>query len=454
MEPGVVDNNVERLSASLRRLWIYPCAIAPLVQHLRHQWLRAQIQAGERVGITAAQSVGQIVTQLVLNTFHLSGVLNVSSVGGVGRLEEVLAVTKRPKGVHVRAVLVPRSPARACDFQCHTLGDVVESWEVVVDGDQAAQPAWKKAWWTAFGYRSGLQRGKMEPVFARLVMSRQAMYRWRLSPWIVSTRLGEGVHNQAVGQLTLVPSPDLVGEIHVHLPKATKWRASKIFAGLVQNGHAVQADELSTFVQHALVPELLKFLVGGIPGVTRAWQPPHSPTIYMEPSNFREVLNHEEVDFRTVHTTDFAQCLQILGIEAARALLVQEIVEVLEMGGGAGAVDRRHVMVLADTMTLNGTLQSVSRYGIDRADVGPLAKASFEQMLDNFVKAAYRREYDALEGVSGAIITGKPTSFGTASVELRMDASQRSAASYAPPKPITVADRVTENGGNGRLRYF
>ena len=39
----------------------------------------------------------------------------------------------------------------------------------------------------------------------------------------------------------------------------------------------------------------------------------------------------------------------------------------------------RHLSLLIDTMTYKGQLMSIDRHGINRGDVGPLAKSSFEE---------------------------------------------------------------------------
>jgi len=507
--PGLDDtvfaNNDHRLRQSLRSLVLYPMALPTLTAHLRWHWLRARIQGGERVGISASQGIGQVVTQLVLNTFHLSGVLNVSSVGGVGRLEELLAITKKPKGATMSAEMCTADAVRPDDFVYRTLGDFVESWKLVPTGPFQSWVPWMRAWWRAFGPRKfvgrdpdpdsdsdpggpGISTG-LEPWTVRLRLSRTRMFKHQLAAWDLVGRL----RTRHYPLVRVMASPDQTAEIHIALAADLRptWRSSVSFANLVSAAdarnaacaaaapvrevpssssssssstlalrapaHSTQDRELETFLRQVLVPALLDLGVGGIPGVANARAAVRGGALVcMEPSHFRALIGDPHIRFETARTTDIWQAFHVLGIEAARELLVQEIVGVLETGGG-GLVDRRHVMLLADAMTMHGTPRSVSRYGIDRADVGPLAKASFEQMLDNFMQAAYRGEHDPLTGVSGAIITGKADTFGTSSVELRVSPGQREALEN-PPRPFEyttlgphalfqsrgLADRVVE----------
>jgi len=475
LDATVFHNNEHRLREGLLGLLIYPMAVAPLTAHLRWHWTRARIQGGERVGISASQGIGQVVTQLVLNTFHLSGVLNVSSVGGVGRLEELLAITKKPKGATMSAEMRDPGATRPDEFVFRTLGDFVESWKLVSPGRSLrAWPLWMQAWWRAFGNLSDAQDElDIEAWTVRIRLSRSRMFKHQLTAWDLVGRL-RAHHPLLVRDLILAPSPDQVGEIYVALAAQLRptWRSSASFANLVlaadarnrTAGARAPADapataagfgaphdpELETFLRQVMVPALLEMGVGGIPGVCNARAATRGGALVcMEPSHFRALLGDPGIRFETARTTDIWQAFHVLGIEAARELLVQEIVSVLETGGG-GLVDRRHVMLMADAMTMHGTLRSVSRYGIDRADVGPLAKASFEQMLDNFMQAAYRGEHDPLTGVSGAIITGKADTFGTSSVEIRLSAEQRRTLEDRPDggqllfQSHGLADRVVE----------
>jgi hypothetical protein len=72
-------------------------------------------------------------------------------------------------------------------------------------------------------------------------------------------------------------------------------------------------------------------------------------------------------------------------------------------------------------MTLAGNIMSVSRYGIDRRQVGPLAKACFEQPIDNFLFSATKGEKELLKGVTSNICMGKLNKMGTGMCDLILD---------------------------------
>jgi DNA-directed RNA polymerase II subunit RPB1 len=90
----------------------------------------------------------------------------------------------------------------------------------------------------------------------------------------------------------------------------------------------------------------------------------------------------------------------------------------------AGAdVNFRHPGLLCDVMTRAGKLMSADRYGINKNDIGPLAKASFEETEKILLRAAVFGEVDPITGVSANIMTGQVIRGGTAFSQLLLDES-------------------------------
>ena len=69
-------------------------------------------------------------------------------------------------------------------------------------------------------------------------------------------------------------------------------------------------------------------------------------------------------------------------------------------------------MLIADIMTQLGGIVSVSRYGMKREITGPVAKASFEESLDNFMKAGAFGEVESTKGCSASVMIGKTCKLG------------------------------------------
>ena len=73
---------------------------------------------------------------------------------------------------------------------------------------------------------------------------------------------------------------------------------------------------------------------------------------------------------------------------------------------------------------------SIDRFGINRGDIGPLAKCSFEETTDQLFKASIYGELDKLNGVSSNIMMGQIAPCGTGATEVYLDESKRMDMTY------------------------
>ena len=93
---------------------------------------------------------------------------------------------------------------------------------------------------------------------------------------------------------------------------------------------------------------------------------------------------------------------------------------------GAGYINTRHVELLCDTMTSKGFITAINRQGINRGDIGPLAKCSFEDTTDQLIKASVFGEKDNLSGVSSNIMLGNNIPSGTGYCDVFLDEEELS----------------------------
>ena len=113
---------------------------------------------------------------------------------------------------------------------------------------------------------------------------------------------------------------------------------------------------------------------------------------------------------------------RVLGIEAARQCIYNEIEEAISFDGTY--INCRHIEMLADRMCANLKMVSVFRHGINNDDIGPIAKASFEETPEMFLRAARHAELDLMTGVSSNIMCGQEGNFGTKAFQIILDHSK------------------------------
>jgi DNA-directed RNA polymerase II subunit RPB1 len=72
-------------------------------------------------------------------------------------------------------------------------------------------------------------------------------------------------------------------------------------------------------------------------------------------------------------------------------------------------------------MTCNSKLIAISRHGINNDDIGPIAKASFEETPEMLLKAAMFAEFENVRGVSCNVMLGQPGQYGTNAFDIMTD---------------------------------
>ena len=141
--------------------------------------------------------------------------------------------------------------------------------------------------------------------------------------------------------------------------------------------------------------------------------------LYTEGSAFGDVLDIEGVDASRTTCNNIHEIYRNLGVEAAREAIIEETMNTLEEQG-LDDVNIRHLMLVADIMTNEGTIESIGRHGISGSKDSVLARAAFEVTVSHLLDAAIHGEIDELDGVTENVIVGKPIKLGTGDVNLRM----------------------------------
>jgi DNA-directed RNA polymerase II subunit RPB1 len=406
-------------------------------------------QPGEQVGVIAAQSIGEPSTQMTLNTFHLAGVAAKSNVTrGVPRLKELLKVTQNPKAISLSISLKPefrgnKEKARevAQDLELTLLKDVVtrmaiyfdiNEMESVIEEDRDLISFYQMFEQTEKGRKTVQRYGTAttnaaaeatpetdDDVWSRWML-RFEFDRERLFEKNISMEDIAFVLRQAYGETIHLIYSDYNSQkliMRIRLPTEMK-------EGL---------DDLVNLkrFQNRILTSIIIRGVPGIKGVSfrqdkdlveySAEEGTYKPiTQYMldtDGTNFLAVMNHPSIDGTKLTSSHVHDILPVLGIEAARATLIQEITTLFEDAG----VNPRHLGVLCDVMTRSGRLMSVDRYGINKNDIGPLAKASFEETEKILLRAALFGEMDPVTGVSANIMTGQPIRGGTGFFQVLLD---------------------------------
>jgi DNA-directed RNA polymerase II subunit RPB1 len=390
---------------------------------------KAWAQPGEFVGIIAAQSIGEPATQMTLNTFHLAGVAAKSNMTrGVPRLKEMLKVTQNPKATSLTIYLKPsfrenkdRVREVAQDLELTVMKDIVNRVAVYYDPKEESSILEEDRellkFFDMFESRETATEEeapvKWSKWLLRLEFDREKMFNKNITMDDVNFVIADKFTNQINMVYSDFNSQKLVMRIRIAL------------------GDSTYGDDLIGIkkLQNRILNNIV---IRGLPGIRAAtfrkdkdrkelidgeYKTIEQYVLDTDGSNFIEVMNHPAVDGNKLYSTNVHDIYQQLGIEAGRMALYQEISGLFTEAG----INYRHLGLLCDWMTRIGRFMSVDRYGINKNDTGPLAKASFEETERILLKAALFGELDPVTGVSANIMTGQPIRGGTAFTQILLD---------------------------------
>jgi len=139
-------------------------------------------------------------------------------------------------------------------------------------------------------------------------------------------------------------------------------------------------------------------------------------------TNLFDVLGLDYIDPNRTYSNDIIEIYEVLGMEAARQAIYNELADVIEFDGTY--LNFHHMALLCDRMTFSHKMISIFRHGINNDDIGPIAKASFEETPEMFLKAARHAELDNMRGISANVMCGQEGLFGTASFQVVLDLNE------------------------------
>ena len=404
---------------------------------------------GEMVGIVAAQSFGELSTQQTLDSFHSSGTAAaVKATSGVPRLKELLSVSKNIKTPTLLIFMKPDiatvvKPAEDEDgnvsdprvqeakekamnimkqLETTRLLDILQNTEIYWDppGEDGLDTGVEEddgmlAIYRAFGQVH--RCGSTSPWVLRMKLDKEKMFRLGLTMMDVYLR----IHNAYKQNVECIFSDDNATDLILRI------RLTREALKEVESEDTVAALKA---MEHNLIHNVLLKGMKGIKKVsmrlvnrdnyeqeTDEFQKVTEWTLDTDGTNLMDILANPNIDPTRTRSNDIWEIYNTLGIEAARNALQKEFNEVV----GDDSLNYRHMSLLLDTMTNRGTLMSVDRHGINRGDVGPLAKCSFEETTDMLIKASIFSEIDRINGVSANIMLGQLPPCGTGDHEVLLD---------------------------------
>ena len=426
-------------------------ALLILLETIVLKYKQAIVHPGEMVGVIAGQSIGEPTTQLTLNTFHLAGVASKSNVTrGVPRIEEILRLTKNPKNPSLTVFLKHADETQQeranmlSNMMEHTrLADVVSSVEICFDpidtNTNIGADQLLMAQFNEFDKLVDECNESDSPIIAgRNIPKSKWVIRMELDPEVLLDKniTMDDVHfaikhsgfGADIGCVYSDFNSDrLVFRIRLN---------SAVFTKGKKRGQAEsldQSDEIYLLrnFQDSLLNNIVLRGINGITNVlARKVQNMVAKTdgkyarkdvwvLDTTGTNLLDALGLDYIDNRRTYSNDIKEVFDVLGIEAARQVIHNELVEVMEYSGVY--INYHHTSLLCDRMTSNRNMVSIFRTGIIEDNIGPIAKATFEVHTEVLLDAARHADFDHMRGVSANVMCGQNGYYGTNAFQLVLD---------------------------------
>ncbi|KAL4900800.1 hypothetical protein BDW74DRAFT_161090 [Aspergillus multicolor] len=372
-------NHTGKLTERTLRTFISSCLL---------KYKKAQVEPGHAVGAVGAQSIGEPGTQMTLKTFHFAGVAGMSITQGVPRIKEIINASKAIS-----------TPVIACEL--------VEKHNIV-----AARMA----------------KGRIEKTFLRDIIhyvretwtGKEAFLTVKINWETISaleldltvTKIRHAIENHRrfkSDDLKLRSSRSHI-HIHIDLDPASKEKLSKTEIAATSSDPFLRLKALKRLLPDIQVlghPEAYRAII-------RTDDKNDTNTLLVEGYGLRQCMNTVGIDGLRTRTNNVMEARDVLGIEAARSTIVQEISEVMKDMD----IDPRHMQLLADVMTYKGEVLGITRFGLAKMRDSVLQLASFEKTADHLFDAGGAGRTDLIEGVSECIIMGKTVGLGTGAMEV------------------------------------
>jgi|UniRef100_A0A6C0IMA5 DNA-directed RNA polymerase II subunit RPB1 len=420
------------------------------------KYKQAIVHPGEMVGVVAGQSIGEPTTQLTLNTFHLSGVSAGATVTrGVPRIEEILRLTKNPKTPSLNIFLKKmdetnrQKVVQYANMIAHTkMVDLIKSVEICFDPDDNntrivqdellmkqyyefenmfngcnetddANDAVLKSKWIIrmeFDTETLLEKNiTMDDVHYAItnsvsakdlncvysdMNSKNLVFRLRPNNSIFTTKKTAGMKAK---KENAVPDP-LDQSDHIYMLRDFQ---EELLNKIVLRGIERITNVLPVKMQNNVVKE------DGYYKQQDIW------TLQTTGSNLLDILAEDFIDPTRTISNDIKEAYNVLGIEAARQIIHNEIMDVMKTSGVS--INYHHLSLLCDRMTSNEGMVAIFRSGILNDNIGPIAKSTFEVHTEVLLTAARHADFDHMRGVSANIMTGQLGNFGTGACGVVLD---------------------------------
>jgi DNA-directed RNA polymerase II subunit RPB1 len=414
-----------------------------LCAKINSEFMNAICNPGEMVGMIAAQSIGEPTTQLTLNTFHFAGVASKSNVTrGVPRIEEILSLSENPKQPSTTICLkskecssVERAQELKYSLEYTSLKDVIENVSIcfdpdnlttLIDEDKPLMEEYKK-------YQDMINslKGTATQIdddfeeqskwIIRFELDKTAMLDKNINMDDVHFAIEQNFKNEVSCIYSDFNAEKLVMRVRLDKSLTSSKQKSLDQSDEIYKLKNLQKNMLNNIILRGVkkIPKIIiRKSVNQLVLDDGNYKKEDQWVLDTVGTNLPDILTIPDIEASKTYSNDIQEIYRTLGIEAARQSIYNELEEAFE---DSSYINYHHLALLCDRITATSSMVSIFRHGINNDDIGPIAKASFEETPEMFLRAARHAELDTMTGISANVMCGQEGYFGTGYFHVLLD---------------------------------
>ena len=437
-----------------------------ILEHILYRYKRSIVNPGEMVGMIAAQSIGEPTTQMTLNTFHYAGVASKANVTrGVPRMEELLTITSNIKNPSVTIYLNEDEETdkdRATELISyieHTkLNNFVNCCEIYFDPKPlntlySEDVEFMKEYNDIMDITENCSTSEVGKGLTsnnwilRMVFDKNKMIDSNISIQYIHYALKEIYQDKISCFYNDMNEDSVIFKIQLYID------SKKNKTGIDESDHIYMIKSFQDKLLNEIairgvknidkvsVRKIVNYLKYDNDSTEQKYVKKEIWVLDTTGSNLKDILSLDNIDVSRTYSNSITEMKDILGIEAARKCIFNEIKEVMDFADSY--INFHHIGLLADRMTYNNKMVSIFRHGINNDNIGPIAKATFEETTDMFLRAAKHGELDEMRGVSANVMCGQDGYYGTSAFSV-----------YLNNKDIEEMDKVIEQEDKNKSSLY
>jgi DNA-directed RNA polymerase II subunit RPB1 len=388
-------------------------ALEIIIKQIRNIYSKSLIDYGKAVGIIAAQSISEPMTQAVLDSKHSAGAGSTRKKG-MFRVKEILGArpTDKMKAPSMTLQVKPeykKDKAKVQEIANYiemlNLGRFVDSWYVFAEKyGEITHPKFK-------------HENELIKSFEK--------YNTHIKPpsdltkWCIRIELNKSKMIEKQMKMETIYAILRKNFPAIYIVYTTDNAEQLILRLYIRN--VISKKQITVDFMNELAANILDTVIRGVAGVKAAYVQEKSKTllqedgslatetvyfIFTDGTNLEYILENPYIEQETVQSDSIIETYEIFDIMAARQKIINEMKHQIE------GPNTRHYDIYANEMTYSGVVTSIDRYGSAKRDSLLMVRVSDSSPINVLTEGAVNGIMDNLNSISGPVMFGKNPEIG------------------------------------------